>query len=299
MLTIEHVNMDCLSSNSQRAYSRWLREYLAFSGECEPATALTVPHMKAWFAHLKARGLSYTSFEQSKAAVVFMAQALADQELCDHSAAAMLSRVKVPRMSRVRRAAHWLTRDEARRLLDSIHGRRTGVAERNRAIMLLFLVCGLRSGEIINLEWQDVIEQGNHWTLWLLGKGSKRRQVKLPESVKAALDIWHAFQPVGARRVFTQADGNAITSNPLSYRRLYMIVREISKGAGLTNVAPHDLRRTFARGAYEAGASFEIIRQTLGHAHMATTEHYVNATFELENSAPDIWLNALDSGVQP
>jgi integrase len=65
--------------------------------------------------------------------------------------------------------------------------------------------------------------------------------------------------------------------------------------AGLPPVSPHDLRRSFARGAYEAGVSFELIRQALGHSNIATTERYVNSVLELDNAATDIWSGTLGS----
>jgi integrase/recombinase XerC len=73
-----------------------------------------------------------------------------------------------------------------------------------------------------------------------------------------------------------------------------MVVQQSAKLAGLPKVSPHDLRRSFARGAYEAGVSFELIRQTLGHSNIATTERYVNSVLELDRAATDIWANLLE-----
>ena len=42
-------------------------------------------------------------------------------------------------------------------------------------------------------------------------------------------------------------------------------------------VRPHDLRRSFARLAYENHAAIEQLSITLGHASIATTERYIGA----------------------
>jgi integrase len=70
-------------------------------------------------------------------------------------------------------------------------------------------------------------------------------------------------------------------------------VLKAAKLAGLPRITPHDLRRSFARGAYEAGVSFELIRQALGHSNIATTERYVNSVLELDHAATDIWAGTL------
>lgn len=69
-------------------------------------------------------------------------------------------------------------------------------------------------------------------------------------------------------------------------------MKQAGKKAGLSDVSPHDLRRSFARGAYEAKAPMELIRQVLGHSNLATTERYINAVLELDRAATDIWAAA-------
>jgi integrase len=54
-------------------------------------------------------------------------------------------------------------------------------------------------------------------------------------------------------------------------------------------VAPHDLRRTFARLAREGGAPLTDIQQALGHASVTTTERYVNERVNLTKGAGD-WI---------
>lgn len=47
---------------------------------------------------------------------------------------------------------------------------------------------------------------------------------------------------------------------------------------GVPHLAPHDLRRSYARLARDGGASLEVVQHSLGHASIQTTERYVNST---------------------
>src|SRR5258708_5991220 len=81
----------------------------------------------------------------------------------------------------------------------------------------------------------------------------------------------------------------------LSDRAISANLKRITKAPALPHVSPHDLRRSFARGAYEAGASMELIRQTLGHSNTATTEHYIATKLELDWSASDVVGSAIST----
>ena len=53
-------------------------------------------------------------------------------------------------------------------------------------------------------------------------------------------------------------------------------------------VRPHDLRRSFARLAYENHAAIEQLSITLGHASIATTEKYIGAKQNLRLAPCDL-----------
>jgi integrase len=54
------------------------------------------------------------------------------------------------------------------------------------------------------------------------------------------------------------------------------------------DVRPHDLRRSFARLAYEKHAAIEQLSMTLGHASIATTERYVAAKQHFREAPCDL-----------
>jgi integrase len=52
-------------------------------------------------------------------------------------------------------------------------------------------------------------------------------------------------------------------------------------------IAPHDLRRTFAKLAYKGGAGLDQIQLSLGHASIKTTEKYLGVEQNLHDAPCD------------
>jgi len=158
------------------------------------------------------------------------------------------------------------------------------------------VTCGMRRDEIVTATWGDLSRQGRNAVLRVHGKGEKLRTVKLPDMAVQAIEAWkiHHPNPDGNRPLFTRIwKGGTVTSDAITDKAIWLFVIKAAKLAGLPRITPHDLRRSFARGAYEAGVSFELIRQALGHSNIATTERYVNSVLELDHAATDIWAGTL------
>ena len=66
--------------------------------------------------------------------------------------------------------------------------------------------------------------------------------------------------------------------SPLSKGQLWRIVKAAALRAGLSDsVTTHSLRHSHASHALENGASLALVRDTLGHASIATTSLYVHS----------------------
>lgn len=309
------VAMAGLSTHTQRAYKRWIRNYLSAVNQIPPkdidlkslnvdmaAQSFGPAPLKAWLGKLKAGKLGKQSIMQAKASVVWLAQFMADLGRIDYSVPSGLSRVKAPRAETGQRSGTWLTQDEIRQLLLALRRAESGnkaLLTRNTAIIVLMVTCGLRRDEVAAALWSDLARQGRNNILRVHGKGEKLRTVKVPDMAHQAIEAWRVYHPLpeGERAVFTRIwKGGAVTTDGLTDRAVWMVVQQSAKRAGLPRISPHDLRRSFARGAYEAGVSFELIRQALGHSNIATTERYVNSVLELDRAATDIWATMLDEG---
>ncbi len=56
---------------------------------------------------------------------------------------------------------------------------------------------------------------------------------------------------------------------------------------GVPKLAPHDLRRTFAKLAHKGRAALEQIQLSLGHASIVTSERYLGVQQDLRDAPCD------------
>lgn len=184
-----------------------------------------------------------------------------------------------------RRPGRWLTRDEARLLLDSTADG-TVQGERDRLLILLGLLTGLRRSELAALRWRDVdLTSGR---LSVRGKGSKFATIGLPEQARAALEAWRRrtveldgrARPDGPVLPTGRPTGGLLGSDrtyqfdwnrPLTKWAVRQIVARRADQAGLGVVATHDLRRSFAGFLDEDGAHLQDVQAALRHASPTIT----------------------------
>jgi len=126
-----------------------------------------------------------------------------------------------------------------RRLLDELDSRLDEKARRDRAAVRLLYDLGLRRGEVVSLDVENVDLKAG--TVAVLGKGRSAREfLTLPEPTKAALRDWLVARGTEPGPVFVNFD-RAGKGRRLTGRSLHRIVQGLGKAAGL-DVRPHGLR---------------------------------------------------------
>jgi integrase len=68
---------------------------------------------------------------------------------------------------------------------------------------------------------------------------------------------------------------------------LWDVVRAAAAAAGIAKLAPHDLRRTWARLCHLAGGELDQIQFLLGHVSVQTTERYLGCKQKLRCAVND------------
>ena len=186
------------------------------------------------------------------------------------------------------RSGNWLTRDQARMLLEKSDGESLR-SIRDVAMISILLGCGLRRAELVSLRKEDVQIRQGHWAIVdLVGKGGHVRTVPVPGWVKSAVDRWMSAADVTAGRVFRAVSrhgtawGKGVTENVV-----WNVVRNCAERMQLDHLAPHDLRRTCAKLCHVNGGELEQIQFLLGHASVLTTERYLGCKQNLEEPVND------------
>jgi integrase len=150
------------------------------------------------------------------------------------------------------------------------------------------LGAGIRRSEAAALTFAHIQQREGRWAIVdLVGKHGRVRTVPMPGWSKAKLDSWSTAGGLDSGFVFRPIDkGGRIASRAMTPQSIYDIVKKYAQRAGL-QIAPHDMRRSFARLARKGHAALEQIQLSLGHASVTTTELYLGARQDLSDAPCD------------
>lgn len=284
---IVQVVLDAVdSSQTRRAYARALHGFMAWYNS-SGLRELNKATVQRYAAELKAQGMGASSINQRLSAIRKLAAEAADNGAMPQQIANGIANVKGLRQEGTR-AGNWLTKEQAQRLLDAPNAR-TVKGLRDRALIAVLLGCGLRRSEVAALTTSHIQERDGRWVIVdLIGKRNKVRTVPMPSWTKKAIDEWTQAAHVKSGRVFRSVNkGDRVDGNSMTAQAIRDAVTQYAKALELGAVAPHDLRRTFAKLAHKGGAGLDQIQLTLGHASMQTTEKYLGVTQDLTNAPCD------------
>ncbi len=164
------------------------------------------------------------------------------------------------------------TLDDSISLLESVEARNSA---RDYCILTLFLNCGMRLAELVNINITDI--RGD--TLVVIGKGNKERTIYLNSACLAALE---AYMPVRNQKTPTAMDKNALflseRNRRISRRTVQYTVEKYVKKIGLDphKYTTHKLRHTAATLMHQAGVDIRVLQEILGHKQLSTTEIYTH-----------------------
>jgi integrase/recombinase XerD len=165
------------------------------------------------------------------------------------------------------------------RLLASIN-RRTATGRRDYAILLVLARLGLRAGEVVRLELEDI--DWNAGSLSLEGKGDQRCALPLPAEVGAAIAAYLRYgrPPSSSRRVFLRA--KAPIRGLLGAQAISSLVRHnlIRAGIQAPTHGAHQFRHALATEMLGHGASLTEIGEVLRHRSPQTTMIYAKVDLE-------------------
>jgi hypothetical protein len=113
----------------------------------------------------------------------------------------------------------------------------------------LLLGCGLRRSEVVGLNIDQLQSREGHWVIVdLVGKGARLRTVPVPSWSKKLIDAWLRHSGVSDGKVFRQVfKGGVIQRSGVTANVVWYAVKRCAGQVGISNLAPHDLRRTCAR----------------------------------------------------
>ena len=173
--------------------------------------------------------------------------------------------------------AKTLTKEEIARVLDYISTRR--FAPRNRAMMLLTHLAGLRIGEVAGLRWSDVMNQDGTVKdeirlLPDMTKGRHPRTVFVNIRLREELAAYAAQARCVDRSYPFFASQKSIKSG-FGANSLAQAFALLYAGAGVEGASSHSGRRTFLTNLANKGTAIHILKTLAGHRSISTTATYL------------------------
>lgn len=149
---------------------------------------------------------------------------------------------------------------------------------RDKVILELFYVTGMRRAELIGLTDKDVdLYAGN---IRVTGKRNKQRIIPISKNTIALIDSYieirnNNFENQTAA-FFVKKDGEPIY--PMLIHRV--VSNHLKWIPTLAKASPHVLRHSFATGMLNNGADINAVKELLGHSSLASTEIYTHTSFD-------------------
>ncbi|MFE7045749.1 tyrosine-type recombinase/integrase [Streptomyces atratus] len=203
-----------------------------------------------------------------------------------------------------------LTADEARQFLAAVRN------DRLFALYELALRAGLRKGELLGLQWEDLdLQTGTASIRRTLQRTQTGGLTALPTKTRASerrialpSECIHSFKEhrevqegeEGEREAAADdwRDNGLVFSTPaggpIDPANLNRSFRSLLDRAGLRRIRFHDLRHSTATLLLEQGVELVVVKELLGHAHIGVTATvYAHVRLRLQRNAIDLLSHAL------
>lgn len=315
---LQKLVTDSLTSpRSKTTYREALAHFVSWWGANARDMGFCRASVNQYRAFLHDQGASPATINLRLAAVRKLASEGMDNGLMPHNEALAITRIHGVR-SGGRKAGNWLTKAQVEQLL-RLPNETTVKGARDRAILMLLVGCGLRRDELVRLTIDQVQQRDGRWALVdVVGKGNYTRTVPMPAWAKRAVDVWREARdgaveanhwlskaivaqfgcgcgvsgcegPGEVQWVFFPITRHGhISPRQISSHALYQLVQEYGRQIGIPKLAPHDLRRTYARLADKGKARLSQIQMSLGHRSIETTKIYLGGGQDFDSAPCDV-----------
>jgi len=146
-------------------------------------------------------------------------------------------------------------------------------AARDKAILTLFIVTGMRRTALIEINIDDLNFDTKEITV--IDKRRKTHVYKMNNMLESALLQWLSERSMFLNDVSVDALFISNQKTRLSEMQVSRIVHKYSEQALGVSLSPHKLRAAFCTILYQETGDIEFVRDAVGHANIATTQLYI------------------------
>jgi integrase/recombinase XerC len=265
------------SSHTVRSYLNDLDQFFLFltsRGQPDDPVSVTSHDIRAWVVSLMDNDYSAVSVHRKISCLRVFYRYLRKEGIMKGDP---LEKVALPK--RKKSLPVFVEEGALDDLLDRFSFGESFAGIRNRTIIEMLYLTGMRRAELIGLRNNDVdLAEGS---LKVTGKRNKQRIIPVVKSfvvrLKEYISIREAEVGAGSDGWFFVTD----RGNKLYDKYVYNTVnRYLAMVTTIEKKSPHVLRHTFATHMLNRGADLNSIKELLGHANLSATQIYTHNTFE-------------------
>ena len=187
------------------------------------------------------------------------------------------------------RQAQVLSEKDKQRILAYVS--KNSFAARNRAMLMLSWLAGMRVGEIAALTFSDVVNATGEIRAQIQlnaeqTKGNEARTVYVGSQLQQELGNYinaYNSQPDAASPFISSKTNKHFSANGLCLRFI-----QLYKAAGVDKATSHSGRRTFITNLANKGVNVRVLAALAGHKHIATTQRYIDLNEEVLKAAIEL-----------
>jgi len=171
-------------------------------------------------------------------------------------------------------AGRSISSGELHALMDVCMADQSPAGPRDAAMIAILYSCGLRRAELVGLDLGDYDQESG--ALAVRGKRNKERIAYAVNGTIDALADWLAIRGDAPGALFwaIRKGGHLQRGQRLTSQGAYHVLGKRAEQAGVKELSPHDLRRTFVGDLLDAGADISTVQRLAGHANVQTTARY-------------------------
>ncbi len=259
------------SEHTLLAYQKDLEQFQEYTFslyEIEALTEVNSMIIRSWVVFLiDQEELSVSSVNRKISTLKSFYRFLQKSGLLKQSPASQIKSLKEGK-----RLPRFISEKEMEDLLDRIEFEDGEEGIRNKLIIALFYVTGMRLSELCHLKL-ECIDYGKQF-IKVLGKGNKERFIPV---VKEVLELVKEYEDRALPQVYLFEDNG----EQIKRHKVQAVVKEkLNLVTTQTKKSPHILRHSFATHMLNRGADLNSIKELLGHSSLAATQVYTHTSFE-------------------
>jgi integrase/recombinase XerD len=266
-----------VSQNTFVAYKTDIGQFIHFLNSYSLSISdLSIADIKKFLHTLKKENRAATSMSRKISALKVFLAYCTDK---GHCATDLSKQLTFPKIEQ--RLPEVLNEQEIEQLLAIADADRSLNGKRNKVMLYLLYVSGLRISELTNLTIGAI-----HWDTGFIlinGKGDKQRMVPLPAAMMQLLrDYMQEVHPNGKEPrkttinfLFPILYGGTV--RPITRQAFWGILKKLwQKSGNSKSISPHNLRHSLATHLLKRGADLRSLQLLLGHENISTVQIYTH-----------------------